>query len=200
MNNANIASIQVPFLTAGTKLHDTEANSYATQIAVLTHFLHNGIMEGIGKSSSELKEEVKDSIHAYLDHNGMSKKYTDAQIENFVAHPTKARIFDEFIKVPFRAPKSPKFTFIDLFAGIGGFRIAMQNLGGKCLFTSEFDQQAQKSYLANYGDMPFGDITKESTKAYIPKDFDVLCAGFPCQAFSIAGRRLGFSDLQKITW
>lgn len=86
------------------------------------------------------------------------------------------------------------FTFIDLFAGIGGFRLAMESLGGKCVFTSEWDKQAQKTYQLNFGDLPHGDITKEETKAAIPKKFDVLCAGFPCQAFSIAGRRGGFED------
>lgn len=103
-------------------------------------------------------------------------------------------LFPELFSVPFPAPKNPKFTFIDLFAGIGGFRIAMQNLGGKCVYSSEWDSQAQKTYLANYGEVPFGDITKETTKQYIPDNFDVLCAGFPCQAFSLAGKRRGFEE------
>lgn len=96
--------------------------------------------------------------------------------------------------VPFANINSPKFTFIDLFAGIGGFRMAMQNLGGHCVFTSEWDKQAKKTYQTNYGDYPFGDITSDITKSFIPNDFDVLCAGFPCQAFSIAGKRGGFED------
>jgi len=99
--------------------------------------------------------------------------------------------------IPFPPTKAPTFTFIDLFAGIGGFRIAMQNCGGKCVFTSEFDPAAQKTYEANFGDMPFGDITKQETHDQIPDKFDVVCAGFPCQAFSLAGRRLGFKDLYK---
>jgi DNA (cytosine-5)-methyltransferase 1 len=70
----------------------------------------------------------------------------------------------------------------------------MQSLGGKCVFTSEWDKEAQKTYRANFGEVPFGDITKEQVKNYIPDDFDVLCAGFPCQAFSIAGKRGGFDD------
>lgn len=98
------------------------------------------------------------------------------------------------IDIPFPSPENPKFTFIDLFAGIGGFRIAMQNLGGKCLFTSEWDKEAQKTYAANFGDIPFGDITKRGVKEAIPDSFDLLCAGFPCQAFSIAGKRGGFED------
>ena len=103
-------------------------------------------------------------------------------------------LFPELFSVPFPAPENPKFTFIDLFAGIGGFRIAMQNLGGKCVYSSEWDVQAQKTYLENYGEVPFGDITKESTKQFIPDNFDVLCAGFPCQAFSLAGKRRGFEE------
>lgn len=93
---------------------------------------------------------------------------------------------------PYPAPKKGKFTFIDLFAGIGGFRYALQDLGGKCVFTSEWDAAAQKTYEANYGDKPHGDITKIDEKA-VP-DHDVLCAGFPCQAFSIAGKRKGFEE------
>jgi DNA (cytosine-5)-methyltransferase 1 len=96
--------------------------------------------------------------------------------------------------IPFPPPSEPKFTFIDLFAGIGGFRLAMQSLGGKCVFSSEWDHQAKKTYEANFGEVPFGDITKQSNKDFIPLEFDVLCAGFPCQAFSIAGKRGGFED------
>lgn len=93
---------------------------------------------------------------------------------------------------PFPAPDKGKFTFIDLFAGVGGFRYALQSLGGKCVFTSEWDAAAQKTYAANFGDTPHGDITKINEKT-VP-DHDVLCAGFPCQAFSIAGKRKGFGD------
>lgn len=96
--------------------------------------------------------------------------------------------------VPFPPPSHPRFKFIDLFAGIGGFRMAMQNLGGECVFSSEWDAQAQRTYYANYGEMPYGDITSEETKSHIPDGFDILCAGFPCQAFSLAGKRLGFEE------
>lgn len=90
---------------------------------------------------------------------------------------------------------NPDFTFIDLFAGIGGFRLALQNLGGECVFTSEIDPFAQLTYKRNFGDHAVhGDITLPSTKERIPRNFDVLCGGFPCQAFSIAGKRGGFND------
>ncbi len=87
-----------------------------------------------------------------------------------------------------------KFTYIDLFAGIGGFHLAADALGGKCVFASEIDAQAQKAYRANYGITPCGDITKIPNNE-IP-DHDVLLAGFPCQPFSIIGRRLGFDDIR----
>jgi DNA (cytosine-5)-methyltransferase 1 len=105
-------------------------------------------------------------------------------------------------KVRFPKKKHTTFTFIDLFAGIGGFRIAMQNNGGECVFTSEWDKMAQLTYYENFGEIPFGDITKEETKKWIPEKFDVLCGGFPCQPFSIAGvvkknslgKKHGFDD------
>lgn len=106
----------------------------------------------------------------------------------------RERILFEAEGVPFPSPESPSFKFIDLFAGIGGFRIAMQSVGGKCVYSSEWDKDAKKTYRENFGEIPFGDITKDSVKKYIPKSFDVLCAGFPCQAFSIAGYQKGFSD------
>lgn len=87
-----------------------------------------------------------------------------------------------------------KFTFIDLFAGIGGFRLAMQEFGGECVFSSEFNPKAQTTYYHNYGEVPYGDITLKETKDMIPLSFDILCGGFPCQAFSIAGYRKGFED------
>ena len=94
--------------------------------------------------------------------------------------------------VPFAPIKNPKFTFIDLFAGIGGMRVAFQNLGGKCVFTSEWDKNSQKTYYTNFGEMPYGDITKVN-ELEVP-NHDVLIAGFPCQAFSIAGFKGGFDD------
>ena len=87
--------------------------------------------------------------------------------------------------VPFPPTEKPKFKFIDLFAGIGGIRLAFQNLGGKCVFTSEWDTYSKKTYDANFGEVPFGDITKIS-ETEIP-DHDILLGGFPCQPFSIAG-------------
>ena len=88
--------------------------------------------------------------------------------------------------------KWDNFTFIDLFAGIGGIRLGFESVGGKCIFSSEFDEDACITYEANFGEHPAGDITKiEANK--IP-DFDILLGGFPCQAFSIIGKKEGFSN------
>lgn len=107
-----------------------------------------------------------------------------------------AETFNKERDVPFPSPKNHTFTFIDLFAGIGGFRLAMQSCGGECVFSSEWDDAAKQTYFENYGEVPFGDITKPETKNLIPEHFDVLCAGFPCQAFSIAGYQKGFDDVR----
>lgn len=87
---------------------------------------------------------------------------------------------------------NPEFRFIDLFAGIGGIRIPFQELGGQCVFSSEWDKFSQKTYYANFGEIPSGDITKIDA-ADIP-DFDILLGGFPCQPFSQAGLHKGFED------
>lgn len=90
--------------------------------------------------------------------------------------------------------KKGDFTFIDLFAGIGGIRLAFEKVGGKCVMSSEWDSYAQKTYSENFGEIPLGDITKINEKD-VP-DHDILCGGFPCQAFSIAGKRKGFNDIR----
>lgn len=163
------------------KLIEPENN----QEAVLTHFLHN--------SKNGVSKFFKDDAVAFAKEL-LEDRYPEDIISNKAAEEAlQLGIFDTF-QVPFPPVEKPKFLFIDLFAGIGGFRLAMQNLGGKCIFTSEWDKEAKKTYKANFGEMPFGDITKEETKSYIPDNFDVLCAGFPCQAFSIAGKRGGFED------
>ena len=103
--------------------------------------------------------------------------------------------------IPFPSLKKTHFTFVDLFAGIGGFRIALQQLGGKCLFSSEWEPHAKETYLQNFGEIPFGDIKKFTAQTAtgnameysIPKH-DILAAGFPCQAFSQAGKQLGFNE------
>lgn len=172
--------------------------SYENHLAVLSQFLHNTKLKGSSSETKEMQNEIISAIRDFL----TRKKMKQTPVEDFddeflwqaAEHPTEYSLFSNFFNVPFPEPENPRFTFIDLFAGIGGFRIAMQNLGGKCVYSSEFDAKAQESYFANYGEMPFGDITKESTKSFIPKKFDILCAGFPCQAFSLAGKRLGFQD------
>ncbi len=97
-----------------------------------------------------------------------------------------------FQNIPFPAQKNHTFTFIDLFAGIGGFHYALQSFGAKCVFASEIDKHASLVYEKNHNLKPVGDITKIDEKD-IPQH-DILCAGFPCQAFSISGKQKGFED------
>lgn len=152
--------------------------------AVITHYLHN-IDTGVAKHfKKDALKYIKEYVQYQEEENNLS----------MVAEDALQQLLFEVTDVPFPTPEDYKFKFIDLFAGVGGFRLAMQNLGGKCVFTSEWDKDAQKTYRANFGEVPFGDITKEETKKFIPDGFDVLCAGFPCQAFSIAGKRGGFED------
>ena len=168
---------------------ECEKNGTKDSLSILTQFLHNSKY-----ASKETKKTALDFISDSI--------FKDKKEDSVLRDDPLELYFKEFFDVPFPEPEKPKFTFIDLFAGMGGFRLAMQSQGGKCIFSSEWNQYAQKTYMANFGDMPFGDITKEETKSYIPEHFDVLCAGFPCQPFSIAGvskknslgRETGFKD------
>lgn len=154
--------------------------------AILTHYLHNkrnNFSRFYKKKALEFAKEI------------LEYKHPEEEISLEVAEEALQYGLFKIENLPFPAPKQPTFNFIDLFAGIGGFRLALQNLGGNCIYSSEWDLNAQKTYQANFGEIPFGDITKQQIKNYIPsKKFEILCAGFPCQAFSIAGYRKGFSD------
>lgn len=141
----------------------------ANRLASFTHYLQN-----IENESAIYFED--EAFKYFSDFIEKSEKIKKQSIQQYL--PLKWDI-------PFPPPKKPKFSFIDLFAGIGGIRLAFQNLGGKCVFTSEWDTFSQKTYEANFGEVPFGDITKIS-ESDIP-DHDILLGGFPCQPFSIAG-------------
>lgn len=157
---------------------------YIDNVAILTHSLQiqkNGL-------KNKYQKKLMSSIEQYILYSN-----SDNQV-SLVAEDALQSLIFEFHDVPFPLPKNTNFTFIDLFAGIGGFRLALQNLGGECIYTSEWNEDAKKTYRYNFGIVPFGDITKAYNRKYIPKSFDILCAGFPCQAFSIAGYQKGFSD------
>ena len=164
----------------------------SNKLAAITHFLHNR-----KESRKYVRDTAISGINKYLESLPEPEKFINILNEGGVKD-----LFSGFMDVPFPEPEKPDFTFIDLFAGMGGFRIAMQENGGKCVFSSEWNKYAQTTYLANFGEMPFGDITTKEVKSCIPQRFDVFCAGFPCQPFSIAGiskkkslgRETGFKD------
>ncbi len=156
----------------------------AHQHAILSHWWHNRATPAAETYATALRAELPKELVNYILGDG----------ESCGERLWQDDFFKSYTGEPFPTPANPTFEFIDLFAGIGGFRMAMQASGGRCVFSSEWDPAAQKTYQANYGEVPYGDITSPSTKASIPSGFDVLCAGFPCQAFSIAGKRQGFDD------
>ena len=181
MCNGNRISLQI--YGSHSLKEDGTIMPFNEQMAIVSHYLHN--QETL--YSNTYKKKAKGLI------SDIYNTYHQSVDEACVAETqTQYSLFSDLFSVPFLSPENPTFTFIDLFAGIGGFRMALQNIGGKCVFSSEWDMQAQKTYLLNYGEVPFGDITSEVTKSFIPDNFDILCAGFPCQAFSLAGKRLGF--------
>ena len=164
--------------------------SYENQMAVLSQYLHNGGIEGNDIDARVRRKEIMMAIHDFLDTKkviGGVEEIDEEYACRVAESPLDYPLFADFFDVPFPDPNPANFTFIDLFAGMGGFRLAMQAQGGKCVFSSEWNKYAQKTYFANFGEMPFGDITKESTKGYIPEHFDILCAGFPCRPWTGTG-------------
>jgi DNA (cytosine-5)-methyltransferase 1 len=157
--------------------------------AVLTHYLHN-YRNGV---KSHFEKEAKEYLNQIIEYKNQEENLS------IVSDIALQQLLFEVENVPFPTPENFTFKFIDLFAGIGGFRLALQNLGGKCVFTSEWDKFAQITYRANFGETPFGDITKDSIKNYIPREFDILCGGFPCQPFSYSGKNEGFKDKTRGT-
>ncbi|QEC41503.1 DNA (cytosine-5-)-methyltransferase [Pseudobacter ginsenosidimutans] len=157
--------------------------------AIISHYLHSNKIV-YKKNAIQYGKEMINGHFA----EKMNDKIAEEALQYII------RYNDQII--PFQNPSKPEFTFIDLFAGVGGFRLALQSLQGECIFSSEWDKMAQRTYYANFGEIPFGDITKEETRKWVPEKFDLLCGGFPCQPFSIAGvskknslgRKHGFED------
>jgi DNA (cytosine-5)-methyltransferase 1 len=148
---------------------------------------------------SEPKAVVHQWIHAlaygytpFAAERGASEKKLIAILRTAQLYSGVASFKSKLPQTPIMPAKKSIFTFIDLFAGIGGMRIGFQKAGGVCVFSSEFEKNAQATYCENHGEYPFGDITKISV-ADIP-DHDVLIAGFPCQPFSHAGLKKGIED------
>lgn len=141
-----------------------EPGSINHKKAVITHYLHN-IDNGVSK---HFKKEAEKALKEYVTYKNEEENLS------LVAEDALQKLLFEVNDVPFPTPENYTFKFIDLFAGVGGFRMAMQNLGAKCVFTSEWDKDAQKTYRANFGEVPFDDITKEETKKFILEGFDVL--------------------------
>lgn len=167
-----------------TKLHFDVGTKTDDGLAHLTHYLQN-FDNGVSKYYKPKAEKILTQLHSDF---------------GILDEPEFQYYLPIKWDIPFPPPSNPKFKFIDLFAGIGGIRLAYQNLGGKCVFTSEWNGFSKKTYEANFGEVPFGDITHISERE-IP-DHDILLAGFPCQPFSIAGvtkknalgRKHGFLD------
>lgn len=174
----NSISIQ-QLLSGRAKIPFNTEKAYNDHLAVVTHYFHSTNTEEEQFFSKEAHENIKEII-SYYAKDGLN----DMSLMDVGFYP---ELFTDIFDVTYPSPTTPRFTFIDLFAGMGGFRIAMQKQEGKCVFSSEWNPFAQKTYFANFGEVPFGDITLEETKRFIPDNFDVLCAGFPCQPFSIAG-------------
>ena len=186
-NKKGISAVQVYGKSSITE--DGNFLSFSDQAAIVSHYLQlKNRPEGVLYKKNA--EQILNEWSSWMDED-----MTDAVADGDMVSESpvfQLNLFHDLLNAPFHDSASPKFTFVDLFAGIGGIRIPFTELGGKCVFSSEWDKAAQISYSYNFGEVPFGDITKINSDS-IPKH-DVLLAGFPCQAFSIIGKMKGFAD------
>ncbi len=176
--NVNLQRRSIKYSTLREEVKIEGLGADIENLAFFTHYLHN--------PKNDVSELYKSRAENYF--RAMKKEsliFSETELEKIV--PIE---WD----VPFSPPRKKEFTFIDLFAGIGGFRIPLQELGGNCVFSSEINYYSQCAYELNFGEVPFGDITKLNTDM-IPKH-NILCAGFPCQPFSISGKMKGFEDVR----
>ncbi len=164
--------------------------------AIVTHWTQSP-----NQGMPYLTTEMRNQCVKVLQTTGYWRPISAAHVlEGEDGYGPAAQLALPFDDIPYPPPASWDFTFIDLFAGIGGFRLAFQSAGGKCVFSCEWDKYAKKTYEANFGEVPYGDIRKIRKNEIPPHD--VLCAGFPCQPFSLAGvskknslgRKHGFED------
>ena len=156
-------------LTVNEILEKQPLNGESAKAAAFTHYLHN-TDTGIKKY---YKRDALDYAKKILEYEFPKEVISFKAAEEELKYD-----FFDYTDVPFLPSDNPKFKFIDLFSGIGGFRIAMQSLGGKCVFSSESDDMLRKIYRVNFGEIPFGDIAKKEIKSSVPAGFDILCACF----------------------
>lgn len=164
--------------------------------AMVTHWLQNPY-DRPPHMSADLEIECQIAAHNFRNKNleeitRLEINDADTNLNNYFTGSRPLPLNLDYSDVPFPPVVNPEFKFIDLFAGIGGFRLGFQNLAGQCVFSSEWDLKAQQTYFRNFGEHPYGDITQIDPEE-VPSH-DILLGGFPCQAFSVAGYRQGFED------
>lgn len=178
------------------KIHVRKCNEVSSNNQVVLHYQFPYSSDSLEKSKNE--QMVAQAVHNFSKRDKGLQERSTAEIcdRETAISPISYELFPYSFHVPFPNPPVGGRTIIDLFAGIGGIRLPFHEMGYRCVFSSEWDSHAQQTYLANFGEVPFGDITLAETKKHIPKHFDVLLAGFPCQAFSIMGKMQGFEDIR----
>lgn len=140
------------------------------------------------KTGGKSMPHIFDKLKRYFTKWHSATTFNPVQLDFF------SGLLGEDKSVPFPGVENPRFTFIDLFAGVGGIRLGFQKVGGNCIFSSEWNSAAAETYERNFGEKPQGDIQKINERS-VP-DHDILCAGFPCQPFSISGKQKGFDDIR----
>ena len=129
--------------------------SYDNWIATLSHFLHDINTSRSASDDRKFRKKLIELVKEYLDYKEKLQDFTEEDIQCVADKPMAYDIFSDFYNVPFKTPEKYDFTFIDLFAGIGGIRIPFDEMGYKCAFSSEWDAKACKTYFANFGVVPY---------------------------------------------
>ena len=167
----------------------------ARQLAEFSEIYFPNDIENATALTGHWLQALANRLDLIFDKNGTLRAKIISKLKSAGLFENEEKFSNKVWKDVCFSPNRPSdFRFIDLFAGIGGFRLALQASGGACVFTSEWDRSAKKTYEANYGELPFGDIshftsidrTDENIQSMIP-DHEILAAGFPCQPFSHAG-------------